>query len=241
MLAVISIDGLKALADEAVTRVPPFKVNANLGSNRGAESEDPAASPRTRGVVRRCDDAGVYALGGRNERADDALGRAIAASGAGFAGREIGEAFTRLTFAEQLACVRGDLRPAFWHGGARLLGRSYGAYLLLHVLVDLDPFPGRVCLCSPVLGPASARDGWFGSRPPRAGKLMEVAGTGRFPAPASIEIHTGADDPGCDPRLAARFAAAVARARLHVVPGASHDLPPAYLAEAIGRFLCVEA
>jgi pimeloyl-ACP methyl ester carboxylesterase len=129
-------------------------------------------------------------------------------------GREIISDFARLRFSEQLALIRSDLQPAFWHPEALLVGRSYGAYLLLHTLADTDPFLGKILLCSAVLGVAVARDGFYVSRPPRAEKLLKLAESNRFPAPQYMEIHTGAEDNGCDPLLAACLASLVGNTKL---------------------------
>ena len=72
---------------------------------------------------------------------------------------------------------------------------------LLHVLADLEPFPRKILLCSPVLGAAVAKNGFYGSLPPRAEKLVKLAESNAFSAPRYMEIHTGAEDNGCDPLL----------------------------------------
>jgi alpha-beta hydrolase superfamily lysophospholipase len=113
------------------------------------------------------EEKGLYLIPGRAGRLTEGLGWLITNSGYAISGREIVSDFARLRFAEQLALIRSDLQPAFWHRDGVLVGSSYGAYLLLHTLADMDAFPGRVLLFSPVLGAAVAKNGFFGSRPPR--------------------------------------------------------------------------
>ena len=179
----------------------------------------------------------LYFIPGRGECLNDVLGHLIASTGYAISGREIVSDFARLRFAEQLALIRSDLQPAFWHRDGVLVGRSYGAYLLLHTLADMNAFPGKILLCSAVLGAAVAKNGLFGSRPPRAERLIKLAESNAFPAPGYLEIHTGAKDSGCDPLLAARFASLVKNARLEIVAGAGHELGAEYLQRVLCRFL----
>jgi pimeloyl-ACP methyl ester carboxylesterase len=183
----------------------------------------------------------LYLIPGRGEHLDEGLGRLITKMGYSIQGREIFSNFARLRFAEQLALIRSDLQPAFWDSEAVLVGRSYGAYLLLHTLADMEPLPGRVLLCSPVLGAAVAKDGLYGSLPPRTEKLTKMADTAAFPAPRYLEIHTGAEDNGCDPMLARRFASLVGNTKLNVVPCADHELGEDYLQGVLREFLCEES
>jgi hypothetical protein len=182
----------------------------------------------------------LYFLPGRSESLDAGLGRIITKMGYSIHGREILSDFVRLRFAEQLALIRSDLEPEFWDIDARLIGRSYGAYLLLQTLADMKPFPGRILICSPVLGAAVAKNGFFGSRPPRAEKLVKLAASNAFPAPAYMDIHTGAEDNGCDPLVAERFASLVRNTKLNVVPGAGHELGQEYTQGMLRDFLCDE-
>ena len=104
----------------------------------------------------------VYLRPGRGNRLKD-LGEIIACLGFDVWGREIFPPFSTLNFAEHIQIIQNDLRSWFWHEGAKLVGHSYGGYLLLHALADLEAFPGSLLLISPVLG--AARGKWHLSRP----------------------------------------------------------------------------
>ena len=52
-----------------------------------------------------------------------------------------------------------------------------------------------------------------------------------------MEIHTGAEDNGCDPLLAARFASMIGNTTLHIVAGAGHQLGEEYLQGVLNKFL----
>jgi hypothetical protein len=77
------------------------------------------------------------------------------------------------------------------------------------------------------------------SIPPRAKKLLMLANSNRFPAPGYMEIHTGADDNGCDPLLAKKFVSRIENVKLVVLPEAGRDFTENYMVSAVGRFVGV--
>lgn len=137
----------------------------------------------------------VYLLPGRGNRLRD-LGDPVTRLGFDVYGRELAPPFSRLGFADLIGLIQHDLASAFWDADALLIGHSYGAYLLLHALADMEPFPGRILLLAPVLGAALDSKRLYLSRPPRADKLMQLAQNHEFPMPRSLEIHTGAVNGG---------------------------------------------
>ena len=178
----------------------------------------------------------VYLLPGRGNRLRD-LGDPVTRLGFDVYGRELVPPWARLGFAEQIGLIQRDLAAAFWNADARLIGHSYGAYLLLHALADMDPFPGRILLFAPVLGAALDAQRLYLSRPPRADKLMQLAQNHEFPIPHSLELHTGALDPGCDPALATRWSSLIPGARLVLVPDQGHQLAADYVQRVLAHFL----
>lgn len=179
----------------------------------------------------------IYYAPGRHEILADEIGQIITNLGFSVQGREVIGDFERLSFSEQIAFIRADLQPKFWHPKSILIGHSFGAYLLLHALAEMESFAGRILLFSPVLGAGISKDGHFGSIPPRSKRLLKLAENGEFPAPRLLEIHTGAEDNGCDPRLAEKFASLVENTKLFVVRGAGHQLGEEYLRNALENFL----
>lgn len=178
----------------------------------------------------------VYYLPGRTEMPATGSAGLIAGLGWEIVGRNFRTDLRPMGFAEQLETIQTDLQTQCRLDARPLIGQSYGAYLLLHALAGLEPYPGRVLLLSPVLGAALDRRSMILSRPPRAEKLLRWAETGTFPRLGYAELHTGAEDVGCDPRLAKIFAAALGL-HLMIVPGAGHELPEAYLKSVLNRFL----
>lgn len=179
----------------------------------------------------------AYLIPGRDERLCGALGSVLQQEGQAVRGRALRGDFLRLRFPDQLAAVGADLEAEFWHPEALLVGRSYGAYILLHTLAERRPFPGRVLLFSPVLGIGARPDGRFGFRPPRATRLREMAREGTLPLPRCLEIHTGAGDEGCDPALAEEIFSDAPGVTLAIVPKMGHELDPAYVWRVVRRFL----
>lgn len=182
----------------------------------------------------------VYLLPGRGEELGGDLGQLLLSMGYHIEGRGLVPPFSGERFADQQALIKEDL-SGYWLPEAVLIGRSYGAYLLLHTLIDMAPFPGRILLLSPVLGVGFAADGFYGSYPPRASKLLDIAEGGSFPVPGYLEIHTGDQDPGCDPQLATLFSAYVHGTKLHFVAGEGHGLPKDYTCGVVRGFLDLAA
>jgi pimeloyl-ACP methyl ester carboxylesterase len=178
-----------------------------------------------------------YLIPGRHEPVDGALGQLIREWVGPVTGRGLDGAFARLRFGDQLARIADDLTGRHWSAETLLVGRSYGGYLLLHALADLTPFPGRVLLLSPVLGPAVSPTGRAGSRPPRADRLPRLVREGRFPPPGALVVYTGGADTGCDPELARQIILGIPGARLRIIPEADHDLPADCIRAAVSEIL----
>jgi len=176
----------------------------------------------------------VYLIPGRHDPLDGLLGQSLLDLDQSFWGRELNAPFTALDFAGQLAAIHEDLDGC---QARTLIGDSYGAYLLLHALAGRAPHPGRVLLFSPVLGEGRAVSGLYLSRPPRAARLLALAEAGQFPVPAGLQIHTGEEDPGCDPRLAEHFVAGLPDAGLWVYPGQGHRLEKTLIRTILADFL----
>ncbi|MFH1008504.1 MAG: hypothetical protein V1800_13540 [Candidatus Latescibacterota bacterium] len=181
----------------------------------------------------------MYLIAGRGETFADGLGNLITNMGHSIQGREIISSFATLPFSGQLEVIKSDLREGFWHLDTVLVGRSYGAYLLLHSLAEMCDFPGRILLFSPVLGAGIIRNKkeFYGSMPPRSGRLRQLAESNEFPRFRYLEIHTGTEDNGCDPVLAEKFVSLLENTQLHLVSGSGHTLEQNYVRNALTGFL----
>ncbi len=178
----------------------------------------------------------VYLLPGQGGSIGEGLGRAISERGFRVAGRESRGTFRALDFDQKITTIADDLRAHFWRSDGLVIANSFGAYLLLHALVDLPPFPGRALLLSPILGGSTDPDSGFLYSPPRSEKLMRVAEQGAFPSAQRVEIHVGACDWQSDPKRVERFGELIG-AQVCVVAEGGHVLGEAYVSPILDRFL----
>ncbi|MGE4299131.1 MAG: hypothetical protein AB7E47_14020 [Desulfovibrionaceae bacterium] len=189
--------------------------------------------PSRSGEGRRC----LY-IPGRNAANVATTGALLRDMGWDVRGPDVTAPFVALPFAAQLEVVAGHC--AALGPGAPVVAKSYGAYVLLHVLLahgGPDPIANPVLLFCPVMGAGIARvgRGMVGSLPPRARVLLQAARAGRYPCFARLEIHIGDQDVCAE--QARTFAAHVAGAARHLAPGVAHGLGAAYEREALRRFL----
>ncbi len=136
----------------------------------------------------------IYYLPGRGGELRAGLGITLSDRGYRVQGREVTGDLAAYDFQEQINLIRLDLREHYWHPGAEVVAVSYGAYLLLHALIEMNSYPGRVLLLSPILGGVTHEKSFSSFTPPRAERLMKRVYAGKFSRPASLEIHVGEDD-----------------------------------------------
>ena len=179
----------------------------------------------------------VYYLPGHGGLIRTGLGQALLDRGYDVTGRETVGEFKSLGFQTQVQTVASDLREYFWRENARVIANSFGAYLFLHAQALIgEPYIGKVVLLSPIVGEFANDDETrpMNFIPPYAEKLLELASTGKFPAPLNCEIHTGSEDwQSCANSKA--FGAMVG-IKVHVVEGAGHMLPKEYLSNLLNQW-----
>lgn len=178
----------------------------------------------------------IYLLPGRGNTLSD-IGDIVTSLHYDVCGRELIPPFTSVKFSEQLEIIQKDLKAYFWSVDAKLIGHSYGGYLLLHALAELDPFPGNILLISPVLGPAMDKGRRYSSYPPRSKKIFTLAESNRFPIPRYMEIHTGSCDNGCSPDLAKKIGGLIPGVKVFIEQKQRHMLSESYVKRIISGFL----
>jgi hypothetical protein len=166
---------------------------------------------------------------GRNKPWRDGIGDFLYSKGYNPTGINLTQDFMQTKLSDQLKNISNLLFNS-WKSNTILIGKSYGAYLLLHSLLDLPSFPGRIVLFSPVLGKAFVEHHgqFFCSIPPRSKKFLRIIQEKAFPNPAHLEVHTGSHDKGCDPRLAKEFSESIPCTSLHIIPNKGHKLDHSY-------------
>ena len=176
----------------------------------------------------------VYYLPGHGGLISTGLGQALLDRGYDVTGRETVGDFKSLGFQAQVQTVASDLREYFWREDARVIANSFGAYLFLHAQALLgEPYIGNVILLSPIVGEFANDDEArpMNVIPPYAEKLLELASAGQFPVPVNCEIHVGSEDwQSC---ANAKGFGEIVGIKVHLVEGAGHMLPHAYVGELL--------
>lgn len=182
------------------------------------------------------DNKKVYLLPGRKGKLDGFIGTLLLNMGYDIYGREIDGEFDDLRISKQIEIIQNDLKNGFWDENSIVIGSSYGAYLFMHSILDTEKFLGKILLFSPVLGKSKILPNQIVSYPPRARKLLEYRNSNRLPK-IDIEVHTGLDDPICDPQLAEEIILGIEHSKLTIVEGASHQLDKDYIKNVLVKFL----
>lgn len=178
----------------------------------------------------------IYYLTGRGGKLNKGLGEALIGRAGSLSGREMSGEFAKLPFQSQIDLITQDLQKNFWHMNARVVAVSYGAYLLLHALVELVPYPGDILLLSPVLGGVTNGDAMRYFSPPRSDKLMKLIEDKKFPVPNKINIHVG-DTDWQSPRQRSEKFMKLVEGKCSVLPNTGHNLDKNYVASVLDEWL----
>ena len=115
--------------------------------------------------------------------------------------------FARRTFSEQVAVFRRNLSERYWHADSLLLGRSFGAWIMLNGLMELDgEYPGTVILVAPVLGFGGGARGLHFIAP-RTRRFWSEAESRTRPPARRITVIISEQDEQCPPEYARRLCA----------------------------------
>lgn len=178
----------------------------------------------------------VYYLPGRGGQLHTGLGQGLMDRGFDVTGRETRGEFRDLSFQAQIDAVSADLHDHFWYEDAYVVVNSYGGYLFLHAQAQIESFPGKVLLLSPIVGDFRNETTQMGFVPPRPDFLMEQALAGRFPKLSHAEIHVGSEDWQSHPVNVQAFGDA-AGITVTVVPGGGHMLGKEYVGALLDKWL----
>ena len=134
--------------------------------------------------------------------------------------------------------MKQDLLGQFSTPEAHVIANSFGAYLFLHAQLELEPFPGRVLLLSPIVGGSSHSKTGMRFYPPRANVLRQAANEGNFPTPANAVVYVGENDWQSGPQALKDFCDATA-IELHMVPDRGHTLGVDYVSNILDDWFLV--
>lgn len=177
----------------------------------------------------------VYYLPGRGGELGAGLGLALSQRGYSVYGREVTGDLSSMDFQQQIDTVASDLRNRFWDKKAEIIAVSYGAYILMHALSSLRPFPGKVLLLSPILGGATDEASWSSFTPPRPERLMKQVYAGKFPKPTKLEVHVGENDWQSNPLRVSQLAERVG-AQCYFAADTGHTLGIHYVSSVLDQW-----
>lgn len=136
----------------------------------------------------------VFAVPGRGETVDEAFGAwnaDVAVEGVDF-----GEAFVGLTFSAQVEVVAEEVRRGYWNERALVVGRSFGAWIVLHALMREETvYPGTVVLIASVFG--YGRQGETRFMAPGASRFWTEAAARNGPPARTLAVLHGRRDTQC--------------------------------------------
>jgi len=180
-------------------------------------------------------DETIYYLTGRGGKINEGLGQGLLDRGYSLAGREMRGDFDNLKFQDQIDLIIKDLET-YGQKGSKIIAVSYGAYLLLHTLADIDPCPSKILLISPVIGSVINEQKMKFYSLPRSDKMAALIKNGDYQKLEDVEIHVGEHDWQSEPDKCMAFAKVVGGS-CNVVPDKGHNLGKQYVSSVLDRWL----
>jgi len=105
-----------------------------------------------------------------------------------------------------------------------VVANSYGAYLTLLALIDIDVTPDTVLLLSPVLGAANAEDRMYYSRPPLTNRLEAALSNNTLIRPKVTKLIMGDQDELYSPERISTIDSYFGMETAQIVAGEGHML-----------------
>ena len=170
----------------------------------------------------------IYYVPGRGGRLNVGLGQELSARGYDLIGREIAgpgprdqsNPFASLSFLDQVEVIQHDLQSRFWTPEALVIGNSFGAYLIAHAILQLENFPGKCLVLSPVLGAVKTTGMLF--KPPKSGALKDAIEARSFPF-IVLDILVGSRDEHFLPDVAEKLSQ-ITKGEITVIDDEDHRL-----------------
>ncbi len=177
----------------------------------------------------------ILAIPGRDETVHEAFGALRLFEGRILRGLDWGSDLAGRPFATQVRVVSALLASETPDEDSLVLGRSFGAWLVLNALIERDrPYPGTVVLLASVLGYGAA--GGLGFKAARARAFWsEVERRGEPPARRLVLVHAD-DDEQCPCEYAARLSS-LWRVPLERLPRGGHALGKSALVDEVSSII----
>jgi len=117
-----------------------------------------------------------------------------------------------------------------------IIANSYGAYLTLQALIDLDITPEKLLLLSPVLGVAKANDRMYLSRPPLTKRLKAALKNKTIAKPKKVKIIMGDMDKLYDSDTLTLFDSYFGGKVVNILSGEGHMITEEAVQNALESF-----
>ena len=117
-----------------------------------------------------------------------------------------------------------------------LLANSYGAYLLLHSMIDQPASVSKIMLLSPALGRVNSEKRMLISRPPGEKAFKQAISESRLGIPKGMQILTGALDEVCDADLAKKMGDQLG-IEVDILVGEGHMISKEKIADVLKKFI----
>ena len=163
----------------------------------------------------------VIYISGRGGDAAKGLGGYIRDNVESYVGVSLSIDFLKADFTNQVDAIQRLINEYSDHD---IVANSYGAYLLLHALVDNSRTERNIKLMSPVLGKGISKNMMFSSRPPSVKRLMDSIEEKRLSLSESTYIYIGEKDSGYCPELTQIYADYIGEDHVFVLQGEGHSL-----------------
>ena len=176
----------------------------------------------------------ILYITGRGGSLDKGLSVYLASITENFEGIAVDIPFLRQDPLEQVGAIHTRLAS---DPDRIVIANSYGAYLTLQALVDLNAPPKKLLLLSPVLGMAAAKDRMYMSRPPFTKRLKSAFSEERVAKPEWMRILVGDQDPLYNAEQFAEVGRYFGERVLGVIPGEGHGLDKQTIQYVIGEII----
>ena len=138
----------------------------------------------------------VFAVPGRGETVAGTFGGWAWGAGVDVQGVDFGDAFADQAFSAQVDAVEEEIRRGYWNEQALIVGRSFGAWIVLHALMQEEAvFPGTVVLIASAFG--YGRQGKTRFMAPGVAQFWKAAATRDAPPARTMAVLHGVRDTQC--------------------------------------------
>ncbi len=173
----------------------------------------------------------LFYISGRGGSHKHGMGEYLSSQDLDYAGISLTNDFLKQDMDLQLVAIAHELEQ---HRPDYIVAHSYGAYLMMHVCLQVGVIDAKVMLIAPVFGKGISVNRMV--RPPRANTLKQAFESGEYPTPKYLEIHMGEHDPS-GPEVANYVAGLIGADKCMIHPHQGHSLEKAVVQYIVKEFI----